>query len=76
MEKEYDISEAMKCVYEKKEEMDEGGGYEHYSKTCENGNPFNSATCYSWSHFVGAINPYIISYSHYFIMWPLVCLES
>jgi hypothetical protein len=30
--REYSISEARKCVYEKKEEMDEGGGYEHTVK--------------------------------------------
>jgi hypothetical protein len=32
MEKEYGISEARKCVYEKKEEVDEGGRYEHTVK--------------------------------------------
>jgi hypothetical protein len=35
MEKEYGISEARKCFYEKKEEMDEGGGYEHTVKTAK-----------------------------------------
>ena len=32
MEKDYGISEARKCAYEKKEEMDEGRGNEHRVK--------------------------------------------
>jgi hypothetical protein len=32
MEKEYGKNEAMKCVNEKKEETDEGGGHEHTVK--------------------------------------------
>jgi hypothetical protein len=35
MEKEYGISEARKCVYEKKEEMDKGRGYEHTVKSAK-----------------------------------------